>query len=429
MTGVVKPHQILVAASIAAVAMLLAAWPKYMSGQSDSRPQARHWKPLFNGHDLDGWEPVHAGHWGVEQGAIVAHSKPHEASGGWLVTKKDYGDFVLRLKFKPNSLDFNSGILVRDPAHGKLGRPAFNGFEVQIAGGTGKDENPTGSIYDVARAYQREIAVHDWTDFEIRCIGDHIMTYLKGEKMAETHTRRSYRGGIGLQIHGGNGPANYMFKDIEIAELPDAPRPFQLMEERLENAPGAAVPLFADNVSEHELTLGRNTGSVWALQTGVLHGSATQQVSRILTKSSYDNFVLEVEFRTNTWGRAGVDVRVPDGTDAPHASDTAETAGYEFRIADADDENPTGSLVGLARAFLFTDLTCMQKIHRAGAWNSARIYALGDHVVTYVNGTKMAEVHANRSLHGHVGFVVWPGTTVEYRSIAIKEVKGERRGA
>ena len=72
------------------------------------------WKQLSNQKDLTGWEVVGAGDWTMErveqplevqrtnltttEGEIVVRRRPGEEAGGWLVTRGDYADFILRLK-------------------------------------------------------------------------------------------------------------------------------------------------------------------------------------------------------------------------------------------------------------------------------------------------------------------------------------------
>lgn len=191
-------------------------------GSARSANASQSWQALFNGRDLSGWEVVGAGNWTVEDGEIVVRREPGQAGAGWLVTERDYGDFKLRLKFKTRDEHFNSGILIRDPAHAKKGRPAFSGYEIQIFNGNGESEhNTNGAIYDVARSYYRAVKLNEWHEFEVHCIGDHIVTYMDGEKMAEAHSQRSSRGGIGLQLHGGREETEMRWKDIEILEMPE----------------------------------------------------------------------------------------------------------------------------------------------------------------------------------------------------------------
>ena len=94
------------------------------------------WRPIFNGKDLSGWEIVGAGDWKADDGQLVLRRKPGERGAGWLVSRDDFSDFKLRLKFKSKLEHFNSGILLRDPGHAKRFRPAFNGYEIQIQQGT-----------------------------------------------------------------------------------------------------------------------------------------------------------------------------------------------------------------------------------------------------------------------------------------------------
>src|SRR5581483_11679867 len=101
-------------------------------------------------------------------------------------------------------------------------------------------------------AYPQALPAGEWADFEIRAIGDHIVTYMNGKKMAETHSRRSYKGGIGLHLHGGDEPAENWWKDIEIKELPPAQRPYQLTQEKMEQEPGEFVPVLTADSLEHD---------------------------------------------------------------------------------------------------------------------------------------------------------------------------------
>ena len=70
--------------------------------------------PLFNGMDLDGWEVRESNtgdkeKWSFKNNLLVA--KP---GGGWIGTKKMYGDFVLKLEWKIFD-GGNSGVFLRVP--------------------------------------------------------------------------------------------------------------------------------------------------------------------------------------------------------------------------------------------------------------------------------------------------------------------------
>jgi hypothetical protein len=359
---------------------------------------AEHWERLFNGNNLDGWEAVNGGAWSVEDGAIAMRRLPGNGGGAWLFTRKDYGDFILRLKFMPNAETFHSGVVIREPAHGKITRPAFDGYEVSLAQGI-RHENTTGAIYFSASAYENTIPAHEWTAFEIRCVGDHITTLMNGRELAETHTRRSFKGGIGLHLHGGDFPTDYRWKDIEIEELPPAPRDFQFDEEKLAQMPGDFQPV-ADFTPS----------SAWTWREGVLHGEGAGGESWITGKASYANFILTFDFKVSSGGSAGASFRIP----------ADPRGGYEFRIEDTDIVNPTASIFNLARAFL--EDVCEKKNYHEGKWNQGRVYAVGDHVITYLNQEKGAQIHSDRSAAGRFAFRVGAGSSVDFRNIQVKRI-------
>jgi hypothetical protein len=377
------------------------------------------WTKLCNGRNLDGWEKVNTGGtWKVENGIIIARRDPPDKGASWLVTKKDYGDFILRLKYKSAYEKYNSGVLIRDPAHAKLNRPAYSGFEVIIAQGQ-KDENTNAAIYYEANAYTQVLHAGGWAEFEIRCIGDHIVTYMNGKKMAETHSRRSYRGGIGLHLHGGEEPAENWWKDLEINELTPAPRPFQLAQEKMEQEPGEFVPLYTPQSLEQDFTR-YGDQQAWSVEKDTLRGNGAVQRAWLVSRKTYGNFIMTFEFKVDSKGESGVGFRIPAG----HAEDGFAGRGYELALDPDDVTNPAGSIYNVARSFVFDPN--LQKVYKDGLWNRARIYATGDHLVVYINLTKTAEVQVNRSLQGRVGFEIAPGAAVEYRNVNIKAITSRK---
>ncbi len=384
--------------------------------------QGESWRPLFNGSDLDGWEVVGGGDWQVEDGELVARRRPGERKAGWLVSREDFSDFKLRLKFRSKLDRFNSGILLRDPGHAKRFRPAFNGYEIQIQQGTGEgDRNTTGAIYDLSRAYPLELKPSEWALFEAHCIGNRIVSFANGKAMAETAVRRSRRGAVGLQLHGGDDPAELRWKDIEILELPAAAPDFQLLEERLEQAPGEFIDLLAGGGVRQLFDTYWDGGARWSLRNGVLRGEKPAGIGWIFTKSRYADFVLAFEYRASRGGNGGVGFRFPwqieDGVEQRPAY-----AGFECQISERDALNPTGSLYNRSRAYV-SDLW-RKPIHRPGRWNQGRIYAQGERIVVYINRRKTADIRAARSASGRIGFQIHePTEWIEYRNVRVKEIR------
>ena len=66
---------------------------------------------LFDGKTLDGWEITPGGKWEVKDGVIAGTSKKSEKRHSILLTKKQYSDFVMCLKY--NAVKGNSGLYFR----------------------------------------------------------------------------------------------------------------------------------------------------------------------------------------------------------------------------------------------------------------------------------------------------------------------------
>ena len=147
----------------------------------------------------------------------------------WLVTDKDYADFVLHTKFRitPGG---NSGIFLRDPipraqrlaaADGGQG-PWEAGYEVNI----NNDEPvyPTGSVWDAAKGPGKLQIEGAWNDVVVKIQGQKIWTWVNGKVALDGAElpARTTRGGIGFQRHGTPQYREKVieFKDIEIQELP-----------------------------------------------------------------------------------------------------------------------------------------------------------------------------------------------------------------
>lgn len=185
-------------------------------------------RAIFNGKDLTGWAQVLDSRWVVEDGTLVARQDPRGRREGesWLITEKDYGDFLLKLKFRVTP-GGNSGVFLRDPVPraDRLsapdgGKPPWEaGVEANI--NATHPDYPTGSLWDVAKAPAGLERAGDWNDLMVKVQGDRVWTWVNGRLAVDATQSRSTRGAIGLQRHGG---AEYRdkvaeFRDITIQEL------------------------------------------------------------------------------------------------------------------------------------------------------------------------------------------------------------------
>src|SRR5882672_82221 len=92
------------------------------------------WVSLFDGKSLNGWKRV-AGlaEYKIEDGAIVGITVPNTPNT-FLITEKEYSDFVLEMEVKIMDTTSNSGIQFRsqyDPA-GKEGKGKVFGYQYEL---------------------------------------------------------------------------------------------------------------------------------------------------------------------------------------------------------------------------------------------------------------------------------------------------------
>src|SRR4029078_207586 len=70
------------------------------------------WETLFDGKSLDQWDQVGGSNWHIVERAVVADQIADKNVAGYLVSKKPYKNFIVRIEFWP-SHDANSGIYFR----------------------------------------------------------------------------------------------------------------------------------------------------------------------------------------------------------------------------------------------------------------------------------------------------------------------------
>jgi len=163
---------------------------------------------LFNGKDLTGWVNHGEENWYVEDGVLVGASS--SAGGyGYLVTDREYDDFLLRLEFVIEG-DGNSGVFFRSNLTGT----DIKGWQVEVAP-PGKN---TGAIYEsggrgwlneIPDARENILKPGDWNDLVI-CVNDnHVQSWLNGESMTDLFDQILAKGSgvIALQVHSGGGVA------------------------------------------------------------------------------------------------------------------------------------------------------------------------------------------------------------------------------
>ena len=211
---------------VCAFVVICALGAFWAPGSYAAPPSAGKWTPLFNGKNLDGWQAYGAEKWVADHGTIFGDST--SGKYGYLLTKKTYKNFEIRLKFNC-TMEGNSGLFFHSKITGENPKwgPDIVGLQAEIdparhsggiyeSGGRGWVALPT------AEGEKAIKPVGQWNSMEVRVEGDHIVTHLNGIKIVDyTYKPAKYTDGhIALQIHTGQHGFSVRFKDIEIRTLP-----------------------------------------------------------------------------------------------------------------------------------------------------------------------------------------------------------------
>ncbi|HEY9172887.1 MAG TPA: DUF1080 domain-containing protein [Verrucomicrobiae bacterium] len=119
--------------------------------------------------------------WKVE-GGILRGSEPR---GSWLMSEKEYGDFILEFEFKLGERG-NSGCALRSPMRGD---PAFDGMELQMAdvryNPQAKDSELTAGLYRAVAPTRQAYRPTEWNRYQITLRGEHLKVVLNGETVQD----------------------------------------------------------------------------------------------------------------------------------------------------------------------------------------------------------------------------------------------------
>ena len=173
---------------------------------------------LFDGKSLDKFivPPDQVKVWRVVNGVI---RNEQAAPGATILTKEDFGNFVVRAEFRAHPA-VNSALMLRQ------GRPQPAGYELQIRDKLLTDRTGgsflTGSIVNVQNAPEgTKIIPGQWNTFEATLNGDHIVVLYNGAKVVDARDARRTMGAIGLQSAHPEDPAGAFveFRNLKIKRL------------------------------------------------------------------------------------------------------------------------------------------------------------------------------------------------------------------
>jgi hypothetical protein len=150
---------------------------------------------LFDGSDLDNFNPIGDANWEIVDGVVQADS-----GGGFLVTKESYSDFHLTLDFWVDE-PANSGIFVR--CADSMSVNDRNSYEVNIYDTRADQTYRTGGIVHLAAPASHVDSPGRWNTYEIIAQGPRLRVWLNGEQMVDIEDSQFAEGPIALQYGAG----------------------------------------------------------------------------------------------------------------------------------------------------------------------------------------------------------------------------------
>lgn len=186
---------------------------------------------LFNGRDLSGWKTFVDPNkdvspdeiWSIEDGVIHCRGQVN----GYLLTEKEYDNYVLRLQWKWGEKPGNSGVFVHVVGEDKIWP---KGVEAQLMSGRAGDfwlvdgakltidedrRDPKTERHFFRTKDDVEKPVGQWNQYEITCDGDEIRLVVNGHEVNTGTNSELKRGRILLQSEG----AEVFFRNIELEPL------------------------------------------------------------------------------------------------------------------------------------------------------------------------------------------------------------------
>ena len=391
--------------------------------------------PLFPGDSLVGWkvsdwsdvgapQKVKGTPWNIESGMLRGLNRRT-----WIISPKQYGDFVLKLESRITR-GSNGGIGLRFPPKGD---PAYTAMEIQIVDadvyyrGKARPEQRTGSIYDEIAASKDVVKpVGQWNSWEITARGSQVKIVLNGQRIIdvdlskETKARqqkgpalakRPLKGHIGFQ----NLNGIIMLRNIMIKTLDEDDEEF--------------VPLFNGRNLDGWVNV-NCAPETWTVRDGIIICTGIP-TGVLRTKRQYENFVLELQWRhMKKGGNAGLFIH----SDALPAPGQPFTRSIEVQILDGrNTENYTshGDVFAIQGATMAPDkphpngwmrsLPSERRCKPAGEWNHYRIESRNGTAALAVNGKVVTRGFLLNPRKGYI-CLESEGSEVHFRNIRIREL-------
>lgn len=147
----------------------------------------------------------------------------------------------------------------------------------------------------------------------------------------------------------------------------------------------------------------------WEFDDGVLIGSLKRGTGFVMTKKSYKDFVLELEFKPDSTINSGIFVRCKE-------NDISNVDCYEINIWDLhpDQKNRTGAVVTRAKP--------MAQIETLNKWNSYKIKNEKDHLQVWIDDILMVDMQDQDLIEGPIALQAAEAGRIMFRNVRVTPI-------
>ena len=153
----------------------------------------------------------------------------------------------------------------------------------------------------------------------------------------------------------------------------------------------------------------------WRTESGAIVADRAKVTSFLVTKQSYGDFRIRVEFWAEDTTNSGIFMRIQD------PQTITDKSAYEANIFDQrpDQTYATGGIVNFAPV--------LSPVKAGGKWNTFDITARGPNIVVTLNGVRTAELNHNAFTRGPIALQFGnrgkePGGAIKWRKVQIQEL-------
>lgn len=395
--------------------LLFACSTTEQSVQDASAPApAPQFVDLFNGNNLEGWEPVNCADdtWTVRDGMIICSGKPT----GVLRTDRMYRNFVAEFEYRHMTTGGNAGFFVWSDPIPARGVPFTRSIEVQVIDGWETDNwTSHGDVFSIhgssltpdrphpagwercLPSERRANGTGEWNHFQITANEGVLKLAVNGKEVSGGYDIRPRMGYLCLESEG----AEVHFRNLKVKELPDgAP----LAAEMIADEATGFVSLYNgrdltgwDAKPEHE---GHWTSNDWRL-------AYDGKSSDLWSEKEYGDFEMIVDWR---WSGETHDAELPviladgnvqrnaDGNEVKQTVKEAGDSGIYLRGSSKSQVNIWCWPIGSGEVYGYRTDASMSAEVRAGVtpseaadapigqWNRFHITMVGDKLTVVLNG-------------------------------------------